>query len=199
MRKNIFLVILQQMDQQILQHVKEKMLRAIGVLKDDLGTIRTGRASPALVENVSITAYEGTQHLKVKEMATITTDGPRMIVISPFDQAVIKDIEKSINAANLGFNAYIDGAVVRINIPSLTTERREEYIKLAQAKLEGGRIMIRQVRHEVMVDLKRKFEAKEISEDDKKRIEREIQTITDEMMAEIEVFREKKEAELREI
>ena len=175
------------------------MLKAIGILRDDLGTIRTGRASPALVENVSITAYEGTQHLKVKEMATITTDGPRMIIISPFDPSIIKDIDKGINAANLGFGSYIDGMFVRINIPSLTAERREEYIKLAHAKLEGGRIMIRQVRHEMMADLKRKFEAKEISEDDKKRIEKEIQTITDEMMAEIEVLREKKETELREI
>lgn len=187
------------MDQQILQLVKEKMLKAIGVLQDDLGTIRTGRASPALVENVVVSSYEATQHLKVKEMATITTDGPRMIVVAPFDPAVIRDIEKGINAANLGLNAYIDGAVVRINIPQLTAERREEYIKLAHAKLEGGRIMIRQIRHEMMVDLKRKLEAKEISEDDKKRIEKEVQTLTDEMMAEIEVLRERKEAELREI
>ncbi len=178
---------------------KEKMMKAIHLLQEDLATIRTGRASPALVENVVISAYENTQHLRVKEMATITTDGPRALLITPFDPSVIKDIEHGINAANLGFNAHIDGSYVRINLPQLNAERREEYIKLAHAKLEGGRVMIRQVRHEVMADLKKKFEAKEISEDDKKRLEKEIQIETDEMMGEIEDLREKKETELREI
>ncbi|MBI4067257.1 ribosome recycling factor [Candidatus Gottesmanbacteria bacterium] len=187
------------MDQEVQSQVKDKMMKAIGVLKDDLATIRTGRASPALVENVVISAYENTQHLRVKEMATITTDGPRMIIISPFDLSIIKDIERSINAANLGINAYIDGPVVRINIPTLTAERREEYIKLAHTKLEGGRVMIRQVRHEAMGDVKKRFENKEISEDDKKRLEKEIQILTDELIAEVDVLRERKEAELREI
>ena len=200
MKRWLFPVILSvDMDQQILADIRNKMLRSLAVLKDDLGTIRTGRATPALVENVSVTAYEGTAHMRIKEMATITTDGPRMIIISPFDPSVIKDIEKGINAANLGFNAYIDGVVVRISIPSLTSERREEYIKLAHTKLEGGRIMIRQVRHEEMADIKRKFESREISEDDKARLEKDIQAITDEMMAEIDLLRERKETELREI
>jgi len=187
------------MDRQLLATVKEKMLRAIHMLQEDLGTIRTGRATPVLIENVIIPAYENSQHLKVKEMATITTEGARMLIVSPFDINVIRDIERGINSANLGFSAAADGNIIRINIPSLTAERRDEYIKLAHTKLEGGRIMIRQVRHEVMSDLKHKFEAKEISEDDKKWLEKEIQTLTDEMMAEVEVLREKKEKELQEI
>ena len=187
------------MDRQLLAIVKEKMLRAIHMLQEDLGTIRTGRATPVLIENVIIPAYENTQHLRVKEMATITTEGARMLIVSPFDINVIRDIERGINSANLGFSAAADGNIIRINIPSLTAERRDEYIKLAHTKLEGGRIMIRQVRHEVMSDLKHKFEAKEISEDDKKWLEKEIQTLTDEMMAEVEVLREKKEKELQEI
>lgn len=187
------------MDNEFQAMVKDKMLKAIQVLKDDLSTIRTGRATPALVENVVISAYENTQALRIKEMATITTDGPRMIVISPFDPAVVRDIEKGINSANLGFTAAVDGQIMRISIPPLTAERRDEYIKLAHAKLEGGRIMVRQVRHDNMNNLKQKFEAKEISEDERKRFEKEIQAITDEMMAEIEVLREKKESELREV
>lgn len=187
------------MDQEILAQVKEKMMRAIHMLQEDLATIRTGRATPALVENIVIAAYDGSQHLKVKEMATITTDGARMLLIAPFDPSVIRDIERGINSANLGFSASVDGQIIRISIPSLTAERRDEYIKLAHTKLEGGRIMVRQVRHEVMNELKKKFEAKEISEDDKKRLEKEIQTLTDEMITEIEVLREKKEAELKEI
>ncbi|MCL4338224.1 ribosome recycling factor [Patescibacteria group bacterium] len=187
------------MDQQVISSVKDQMMKAIHVITEDLGTIRTGRATPALVENVVISAYDNTQHLKLKEMATITTDGPRMIIIAPFDPSVIQDIERGINAANLGFTAAVDSQIIRISIPALTAERRDEYIKLAHEKLEGGRIMIRQVRHEAMSDLKRRFEAKEISEDDNKRLEKEIQNLTDEMMTEIEVLREKKESELSQI
>lgn len=187
------------MDQQFLATLKVKMQKAISVLSEDLATIRTGRASPALVENVVIPAYEGTQHLKVKEMATISTDGPRIIIIAPFDPSVIQDIERGIGSANLGFTGSVDGNIIRINIPPLTAERRDEYVKLAHTKLEGGRVMIRQIRHEAMQDVKKKFEAKEISEDDKKRLEKEVQTLTDEMITEIDVIREKKEAELSQI
>jgi ribosome recycling factor len=187
------------MDQEILLLAKSKMQKAIQVLQEDLSTIRTGRASPALVENVVISAYENTQHLKIKEMATITTDGPRMILIAPFDPSVIRDIERGISVANLGFTGAVDGNLIRINIPPLNQERRDQYIKLAHVKLEGGRVMIRQVRHEIMSDLKKKFEAKEISEDDKKRLEKDIQTYTDEFISEIEVLREKKEKELQEV
>jgi len=187
------------MDQEILALLKDKMHKALLILQEDLATIRTGRATPALVENIVIPAYENTQHLKVKEMATITTDGSRIIVIAPFDPSVIRDIEKGINNANIGLVSSVDGNVIRINIPTLTQERRDEYIKLAHAKVEGGRVIVRQVRHEVMADIKRKFEAKEISEDDKTRLEKEVQTITDEFMAEIDAIRDKKEKELMEI
>ena len=179
--------------------LKIKMQKALIFVREDLATIRTGRATPALIENVVIVAYEGTQHLRVKELATIATEGPKMLLISPFDPLIIRDLEKGINSANLGFTAAVDGNIIRINIPPLTNERREEYIKLTHTKLEGGRVIIRQIRHEAMSDLKRKFEAKEIAEDDKERLEKEIQALTDEMIAEIEILREKKEKELREI
>lgn len=187
------------MDPQFIPTVKDKMLKAIHMLAEDLATIRTGRATPALVENVVIAAYDNTQHLKVKEMATITTDGPRIIIIAPFDPSAIGDIERGINSANLGFHGASDGNIIRISIPSLTAERRDQYIKLAHTKIEGGRVMIRQIRHDVMSELKRVFEAKEIGEDEKKMMEKEIQTLTDEMMAEIDLLKEKKERELSEI
>lgn len=172
------------------------MQKALRVLMEDLATIRTGRATPALIENVVITAYEGTQHLRVKEMATITTEGPRTILVAPFDLTVIKDIERGINSANLGLMAAVDGPIIRITIPSLTAERRQEYIKLADSKVEGGRVMIRQIRHEIMNELKRKFEAKEIPQDEKDRLSKQIQAVTDEMMAEIEALRSQKEKDL---
>lgn len=186
-------------DEPIIAELKTKMQKAISVLADDLATIRTGRATPALVENVIISAYDGTQSLRVKEMATITTDGPRMIIIAPFDPSVIQDVEKGINSQNLGFSASVDSNIIRINIPPLTSERREEFVKLANGKTEGGRIMVRQIRHDFMSNVKRQAEAKEISEDEKKRYEKEIQEITDEMSAEIEVLREKKEKELMQV
>lgn len=187
------------MDQQLLADVKNKMVKAMDILSEDMATIRTGRATPALVENLVISAYDNTQHLRLKEMATITTDGARMIVIAPFDPAVIRDIERGITTANLGYTGAVDGNIIRISIPPLTDERRQEYIKLAHTKLEGGRVMIRQVRHEAMSHLKHKFEAKELGEDEKKYMEKEIQMYTDEFIAEIEVMRENKERELKEI
>jgi len=187
------------MDQEILANLKAKMQKAMHVLQEDLATIRTGRATPAIVENVVIVAYEGTTHLKVKEMATITTEGPRMIIIAPFDPTIIKDLERGINSANLGLMAVVDGNIIRISIPSLTAERREEYIKLADSKIEGGRVMIRQIRHEYMNDLKRKLEAKDISADDKDRTSKQIQTITDELISEIEVLKHQKEKDLTQM
>lgn len=187
------------MDPQFLPPVKDKMVRAMHMLSEDLATIRTGRATPALVENLVISSYEGTQHLKLKEMATISAEGPRTLIITPFDPTVIRDLERGINSANLGYTGAVSGNIIRISIPPLTEERRQEYIKLANVKLEGGRVMIRQVRHEAMAQLKHKLEAKEIGEDEKKRRENEIQKFTDEFMAEIEMLREKKEKELREI
>lgn len=187
------------MDQSFLIQVKDKMVKAMQVISEDLGTIRTGRATPALVENLVISAYDNTQHLRLKEMATITTEGPRMLIIAPFDVSIIRDIEKSINTANSGLSGSVDGNMIRISIPALTDERRQEYIKLAHAKLEGGRVMVRQVRHEAMAQLKHKFEAKELGEDEKRNLEKEIQEYTDDFMGEIEVLRENKEKELREI
>ncbi len=198
-KKTILVILFFWMDQEILAKLKDRMHKAILLLMDDLSTIRTGRASPALVENIIIPAYDNTQHLKLKEMATITTDGPRALIIAPFDPTVIQDIERGINSANVGVNAVIDGNVIRISIPALTEERRQEYIRLAHVKIEGGRVMVRQARHEMMTEIKKRFEAKEISEDDKKRLEKEIQNVTDEFMAEIDGLREKKEKELTEV
>lgn len=187
------------MDTQFIPTVRLKMHKALQILHDDLGTIRTGRATPALVENILVSVYEGTQHLKIKELATITTEGPKNLLIAPFDPSIVVEMEKGLNSANLGFTASTDSNVIRINLPPLTSERRDEFIKLAHTKIEGGRIMVRQIRHEAMTDTKKAFEAKTISEDDKKRFEKEVQTLTDEIMAEIELLREKKEQELREV
>ena len=187
------------MDDQFSLEIKGKMVRAFEVTKNDRGTVRTGRATPALVEHIEITAYGGSQKLKLREMATITTIDSKSLVIHPFDPTTHEDIIKSISEANTGLNPVADGNEIRINIPPLSADRRQEYVKLVHAKLEAGRIMIRQIRHEEMADLKRDFEAKLVTEDDKKHYEKIIQQITDEMIAEIDRLGELKEKELMQI
>lgn len=178
---------------------REKMKKSFEVTRTDLSSIRSGRATPALVENIIIPAYGGSQRLKLMEMATITTMDAKTIVISPYDPSVVAEIERGILEANTGLTPVIDKELIRISIPPLSQERREEYIKLARAKLESGRVMIRQIRGEAMRELKKIEEAKTISEDERKHGERLIQELTDEMIAEIDALGQKKEAELLQV
>lgn len=183
----------------ILSQTRDHMKKAVGVTQQDLSSIRSGRATPALVETIVIPAYGGAQRLKLMEMATITTMDAKTIVISPYDPSQIADIEKGIFEANTGLTPVIDGEIIRITIPALSEERRKEYIKLAKAKLEAGRIMIRQIRADAMRDLKRLEEENSISEDDRQHAEKRVQELTDEMIAEIDGLGERKEAELMQV
>lgn len=182
-----------------LNTAREKMRKALDVTRNDISSIRSGRATPALVENIVITSYGGSQRLRVLEMATITTMDAKTLVISPYDPSTIADIEKGILEANTGLTPVVDREIIRITIPSLSQERRLEYIKLAKAKLEAGRVMVRQIRGDAMKDL-RKLEAdKTISEDERKHGEKLVQLLTDEMVAEIDSLGQKKEAELLQV
>ncbi|MFZ5845579.1 MAG: ribosome recycling factor [Patescibacteria group bacterium] len=183
----------------ILSQTRAKMRKAVEVTATDLSSIRSGRATPALVENIVIAAYGGSQKLKLMEVATITTTDAKTLLISPFDPSIINEIEKGILEANVGLTPVVDGEVIRITIPLLSEERRQEYIKLARVKLEAGRIMIRQVRAEAMRDLKKLEQDKSISEDERKHGEKLVQELTDEMIAEIESMGERKEAELLQV
>ncbi len=178
---------------------RDQMKKALEVTATDLSSIRSGRATPALVEHLIISAYDGTQKLRLMEMATITTQDTRNIIITPYDPSQIRDIEKSIQEANTGLTPVVDGEVVRITIPQLSEERRREYIKLAHAKLEAGKIMVRQVRQESMKDLKHVKDDALISEDEEKIGEKRVQELTDEMIAELESLGARKEAELLQI
>jgi ribosome recycling factor len=175
------------------------MQSALDAVSSDIGSIRTGRATTALVENIYCPAYGGTQRLRVMELATISVPDPTQIVISPWDKSIIGDIRKGIIEANVGFNPSIDGEVIRIIIPPMTTEDREKYIKLLSGKLENGKVAVRQVRGDEMHDIKDKFEKKEITEDDRFSLEKKLQEITDEFIGKIEEIGEKKKAELMQI
>lgn len=184
---------------QVVQETKQKMGKVLEVLRTDLGTVRTGRATPSLVENITVSVYGGSARLKVMELATITSSDPQTLIITPFDGTIIGEIQKGIHEANVGLNPVIDGQVIRISIPHLSEERRQELIHLTKQKLENGKIMIRQVRHEAMTEIKKQHQDKEISEDEMMRLEKEIQRVTDEISEEIELMGKKKEEELLKI
>lgn len=185
--------------EQILSQTRDKMRKAIEITMQDLSSIRSGRATPALVENISIAAYGGSQRLKVKELATITTLDAKTIVIAPFDPSIIQEMVKGIQESNSGLTPVVDGEVIRIVIPSLTEERRQEYIRLAKTKLEAGRIMVRQVRHDGMHAIKKAASEKVIDEDQQKLGEKKVQELTDEMIAEVDSLGERKEQELSQV
>jgi len=183
----------------MIDQTRQKMVKALEVLHQDLATVRTGRATPSILENIVVACYGGTQKLKIMELCTIFAQDPQNLVLTPFDISIIGEIRNGILASGIGLNPQIDGEILRINIPPLTEERRQEMIKLVKQKVEGGRIMIRQIRHEGMSQIKKNFEADEISEDEKIQTEKNLQELTDEMIKEIEILGEEKEKELLQI
>ncbi|HKC04761.1 MAG TPA: ribosome-recycling factor, partial [Patescibacteria group bacterium] len=141
--------------------IRVKMQSAVDTIAADIAGVRTGRATPSLVENIVVPAYGGTQRLRVMEVASITSPDPTQIIINPWDKSIIGDIKKGIMEANIGMNPSVDGEILRIAMQPLTTEDREKYVKLLSVKLENGRVMVRQVRADEMHEIKKKFEAKE--------------------------------------
>lgn len=174
-----------------------KMQDAVSHLKGELAQIRTGRATSALVSDIMVDAYDS--KLMVKELAQISTPEPTVILISPYDKAIITNIVGGITKANIGLNPVVDGDLIRIVIPPLTAERREEFIKQMHQILEKYRVQIRQARHEAREELKGKKESGEISEDEEERLEKELQKLHDEYIESIEVAGKNKEDQLREI
>ncbi|MBI2074222.1 MAG: ribosome recycling factor [Candidatus Levybacteria bacterium] len=187
------------MNQDIASETKQKMTKVLDVLKTDLSTVRTGRATPSLVENLVVSVYGGSTRMKIMELATIAAQDPQTLLITPFDNSIIGEIQKGIMEANVGFTPSIDSQHIRISIPPLSEERRQQLIHLMKQKLENGRIMIRQVRHEAMTEIKKQYNDKTISEDELMRLEKETQRITDETVAEIDGLGKKKEEELIQI
>lgn len=176
--------------------VKQKMEEIASMVRDDVSAIRTGRATPALVEDIVVDAYGGAQKMRLNELASITATDAQTVVISPWDKSIIGEIKKGILASNAGYNPSIDGDIIRIVMLPLTREDREKYVKLLGTKLENGKIMLRQVRTNVMKDIKDLFEKKEISEDEKFGSEKRLQEITDQYVKTIEDMGEAKEKEL---
>jgi ribosome recycling factor len=171
------------------------MGKALEILSSEVSTIRTGKAAPSLVENISVSVYNGTTRLRIMELATITSTDPQTLVLTPFDASIIEDIRKGIMDSGSGLNPASDGQVLRISIPPLSEERRQELIQMMHQKLEQGHVMIRQIRHEALSDLKKA----ELPEDENSRMEKEIQKLTDEFTTLIDSLGKKKEEELMQV
>lgn len=183
----------------IVSTFNQQATKTISSLKEDLKSIRTGRASPSLVENLNVETYGGQSKLRLLELATIITEGSSSISISPFDPSVIQDIEKAILKSPLGLTPSTQGTRILIKIPSLNTEQREKYIKVVREKVEEKKVTIRNHRDDSRRIIKNSFEKKEMSEDEKYRLEKEIDAQSTKFMEEINIIRENKEKEIMEV
>jgi ribosome recycling factor len=179
--------------------VKKRMDQVVDLVRSDVGTIRTGKVTPAILEDLVISVYGGAQKLKIVELATISVPEPQTLVLEPWDKSIIGEIKRGIMAANIGVNPQIDEGIIRLSFPSLTTEDREKYVKLLNTKLENGKIMIRQVRADFMKLIKKDFEAKEISEDQKFNYEKRLQELTDDYVGKVDQMGERKKEELLQV
>jgi ribosome recycling factor len=177
--------------------LEEKMEKTISVLKENLNTIRAGRANPALLDKVMV-EYYGTP-TPLKSVSNISVPDPRSLMISPFDPKSIHDIEKAIGAANIGINPANDGKVIRLQIPSLTEERRKELTKLVHKYGEESKVAVRNERRDANEHLKKQEKAGDLTEDDLKDEEKTVQKHTDEAIKKIDDILKIKEAELLEV
>ncbi len=182
---------------QLLKQSEERMKKSVHALEEEFNTIRTGRASASLFDRIKVEYYGNATPLN--QVATISVPEARLVVIQPWDKAVISDIEKAIQKSELSVNPMNDGKVIRINIPPLTEERRKEFAKVAKNMAEQARVAVRNIRRDANDDLKKQQKNGDLSEDEAKRGEDEIQKLTDRFVEEINRVLETKEKEILEI
>jgi len=177
--------------------VKSKMDKSINVLANELASIRAGRANPAVLDKITVDYYGAAT--PIPQVGTVSVPEARTIVIQPWDATVLKEIEKAISASDLGINPNNDGKVIRLNFPPLTEERRRELVKNVKKIGEDSKVAIRSIRRDALEMFKKQQKASEITEDDLKGIEKDIQEMTDNAIKEIDEIVKKKEAEVLEV
>jgi ribosome recycling factor len=177
----------------ILLEAEEKMIKTDEVVQHEFSGVRTGKASPGLVENILVEAY-GSQ-MRVRELAGITTPEPRMLLIQPWDAGTVHAIEKAIQKSNLGLNPAVDKKFIRIVLPELSQERRQEFIKIVKKMAEDGRVAIRHVRRDALENIKKEGKAG-VTEDQVEVAEKEVQKLTDQYIAKIDAHLANKEKEI---
>jgi ribosome recycling factor len=181
------------MSHPILTDAQAKMKKAVDYTLHEFSAIHTGKATPAMVEGVMVEAYGSM--MRLKECAAISTPDPRLIQVQPWDASLVKAVEKAIQAANLGFNPIVDGKLVRIPLPDMSRERREEFVKTAHRQAEEGRVHVRNVRRDALETLKKS----KLPEDESKRLEKDIQGATDKAIKDINDHLAHKEKELLQV
>jgi len=177
--------------------MEQKMDKAINALVEEFATIRAGRANPTVLGKVMVDYY-GTS-TPVAQLANVSVPEPRTLVIQPYDGSILKEIEKAINIADIGLTPNNDGKVIRISFPPLTEDRRKELVKTVRARSEEAKVATRNIRRDGMDDIKKKLKDKEITEDDARGQEDDLQKLTDKKIKEIDEILEKKEKELLEV
>jgi len=181
----------------LLTATEERMKKALESTRKELAGIRSGKATPALLDTVRVDAYGSL--VPLQQVGTVTAPEPRLLVVQPWDKSLMKAIVRAIQQSELMLNPTDDGAVVRVPIPSLTEERRKDLVKLISKLAEEGRVHVRQVRHDVNGEIKSQEKAHEMPEDEARRLTAEIQKLTDRTIAQIDDLLKKKTAEVMEV
>jgi ribosome recycling factor len=181
----------------LLEDARERMAKSVDAIRHEFGTVRTGRASPALLDRINVDYYGAVTPLK--QLATISAPEPRMITVQPYDKSSIKAIERSILESDVGLTPSNDGNLIRLVVPELTEERRKQLVKVVRHIAEEGRVAIRNVRRDVMHDLRELKSDGEIGSDEEHRAEVELQKVTDARIHELDELLEHKEADILEV
>ena len=182
---------------EFLADARERMAKSVDSIRQEFGSVRTGRASPALLDRIMVDYY-GTQ-TPLKQLATISAPEPRLLTIQPYDKGSIKAIERAILESDVGLTPSNDGNLIRLGIPELTEERRKQLVKVVRHIAEDGRVAVRNIRRDVMHDLRELKEAGETGSDDEHRAEVELQKVTDARVTELDELLKHKEAEILEV
>ena len=182
---------------ELLEDARERMTKSVESTRHEFGSIRTGRATPALLDRISVDYYGASTPLK--QLATISAPEPRLLTIQPYDKTSIKAIERAILESDVGLTPSNDGNVIRLIVPELTEERRRQLVKVVRHIAEDGRVAIRNVRRDVMHDLRELKEAGEAGSDDEHRAEVELQKLTDTRIADLDELLKHKEADILEV
>jgi ribosome recycling factor len=186
-----------EMTDELLADAGERMAKSVEATRHEFSTVRTGRASPGLLDRVVVDYYGAPTPLK--QLATIAAPEARMLTVQPYDQSSIKTIEKAIMESDIGITPSNDGKLIRLNIPELNEERRRELVKVVRHIAEEGRVAIRNIRRDVMHDLRELRDSGEAGADDEHRAEVELQKVTDARVAELDAALKAKEAEILEV
>ncbi len=183
--------------QEFKKKANEKMNQAVEVFKKDLASFRTGRASLSIFDNIKVEYYGSL--VPLNQVATLGIPEPRTITIQPWEQKMINEIEKAIMKSDLGLTPINDGKIIRINIPPLTEERRKQLVKVVKKRAEEARVAIRNIRRDIIEEIKKAEKDKKLSEDDSRRLQEEIQKITNSFIEKVDQILEQKEKEIMEV